>query len=352
MEQHTLTEREQEVAAQLLHGRSNKEIAAALHISERTVEFHLGNIYQKLDVASRVELILLMFRQENARLRQKLAESTGDSHAVNSDNQNIRRKRVAAPSLPKGMFKMFKPDALFEYLRVMPKRYKMLLGYLFLLVISPLLGYLLAQEGLYAAISFLLAAIVLGGGGLLFVWFWPVFGGHMAKRPFFPSMLKRYKAVIGFLYMIGVSLFTGYLMVQQGLYFGISYLLLALVLGAGSLLFGWFWRAIFKNRMGKRPFFLFLLLLSIMLGFVALLDASLIHTIARSIEKVSIELPGLYNEAQWLQNEAGEAYLFRRQHRVIGIPYWLLIVPFMTLFALLGDRWRRQFGQSEKLFTG
>jgi DNA-binding CsgD family transcriptional regulator len=53
-----LSNREQEVAALLLQGKSNKQIAAALHITQNTVEFHLKNIYAKLQVSSRTELML------------------------------------------------------------------------------------------------------------------------------------------------------------------------------------------------------------------------------------------------------------------------------------------------------
>jgi DNA-binding CsgD family transcriptional regulator len=53
-----LSRREREVVEQLLDGKSNKQIAAALSISERTVEFHLKNIYDKFLVGSRVELVL------------------------------------------------------------------------------------------------------------------------------------------------------------------------------------------------------------------------------------------------------------------------------------------------------
>ncbi len=53
-----LSNREQEVAALLLQGKSNKHIAAALQITQNTVEFHLKNIYAKLQVSSRTELML------------------------------------------------------------------------------------------------------------------------------------------------------------------------------------------------------------------------------------------------------------------------------------------------------
>ena len=53
-----LSSREWEVVKLLMEGKSNKLIALALGISERTVEFHLKNIYTKLYVSTRVELIL------------------------------------------------------------------------------------------------------------------------------------------------------------------------------------------------------------------------------------------------------------------------------------------------------
>jgi len=43
-----LTEREQDVLAQMAEGRSNKAIAAQLHLSGKTVESHSGHIFAKL----------------------------------------------------------------------------------------------------------------------------------------------------------------------------------------------------------------------------------------------------------------------------------------------------------------
>ncbi|MDA8189392.1 MAG: response regulator transcription factor [Dehalococcoidales bacterium] len=54
-EQPDLTEREMEVLQLVAKGKSNKEIAYALNVTERTIEFHVGNILSKLGVASRVE---------------------------------------------------------------------------------------------------------------------------------------------------------------------------------------------------------------------------------------------------------------------------------------------------------
>jgi NarL family two-component system response regulator LiaR len=53
-----LTEREMEVLQQLALGRSNKEIASALFIAEKTVRTHVSNILAKLGVASRTQAAL------------------------------------------------------------------------------------------------------------------------------------------------------------------------------------------------------------------------------------------------------------------------------------------------------
>jgi DNA-binding NarL/FixJ family response regulator len=53
----TLTNRELEVLHLLARGLRNKEIAARLSVSERTINFHLTNIYQKLQVSGRTEAL-------------------------------------------------------------------------------------------------------------------------------------------------------------------------------------------------------------------------------------------------------------------------------------------------------
>lgn len=57
-----LTAREAEVARLVVGGASNREIAGRMHLSVRTVEVHLGRVFQKLDVHSRTQLSLLVHR--------------------------------------------------------------------------------------------------------------------------------------------------------------------------------------------------------------------------------------------------------------------------------------------------
>jgi DNA-binding NarL/FixJ family response regulator len=51
-----LTERQTEVLALLVHGRSNRQIALELDCAEGTVEVHVKALFKKADVAGRTEL--------------------------------------------------------------------------------------------------------------------------------------------------------------------------------------------------------------------------------------------------------------------------------------------------------
>ncbi len=62
-EMDALTEREEEVLTHLVKGWTNLKMARELGVSERTVRFHLSNIYDKLGVASRAETIAWAIRQ-------------------------------------------------------------------------------------------------------------------------------------------------------------------------------------------------------------------------------------------------------------------------------------------------
>ena len=56
-----LTDREQTVFAQLAAGRSNREIASDLHLSEGTVKIHVGRILAKLGLRDRVQAVVLAY---------------------------------------------------------------------------------------------------------------------------------------------------------------------------------------------------------------------------------------------------------------------------------------------------
>jgi DNA-binding NarL/FixJ family response regulator len=59
----SLTERELEVIKALAQGKSNKEIARDLDISEKTVRNHASNIYKKLHIFDRTQAVIYAVRR-------------------------------------------------------------------------------------------------------------------------------------------------------------------------------------------------------------------------------------------------------------------------------------------------
>jgi DNA-binding NarL/FixJ family response regulator len=56
----SLTAREAEIVRMIIAGVSNKDIAFRLGVSDGTTKVHIGNVFRKLQVASRLELYLLV----------------------------------------------------------------------------------------------------------------------------------------------------------------------------------------------------------------------------------------------------------------------------------------------------
>ena len=84
-----LSNRESEVAELVSKGLSNKEVANQLFVTEKTVKFHLTNIYKKMNVKSRAQLIVwclphLGFVESEARI--EAAQPAGASVFNNTTN--------------------------------------------------------------------------------------------------------------------------------------------------------------------------------------------------------------------------------------------------------------------------
>jgi len=60
-----LTAREREVLAELAQGRSNREIARALHVAEKTVKAHVSSVLAKLGVQDRTQAALFAVRHQH-----------------------------------------------------------------------------------------------------------------------------------------------------------------------------------------------------------------------------------------------------------------------------------------------
>lgn len=97
-----LSNREAEVAELVSKGLSNKEVANQLFVTEKTVKFHLTNIYKKMNVKSRAQLIVwclphLGFVESEAR--QEAAQPAGAT-AYNTQPAAVMPTGNATITLP------------------------------------------------------------------------------------------------------------------------------------------------------------------------------------------------------------------------------------------------------------
>lgn len=58
----SLTNKEKEVLERIVEGKTSREVGQLLSISERTVKFHLRNIYSKLNVINRSQAVAMAMR--------------------------------------------------------------------------------------------------------------------------------------------------------------------------------------------------------------------------------------------------------------------------------------------------
>jgi len=74
-----LTRREDEVLSGLMKSLANKEIAANLNLSERTVKFHVSSLLAKFRVRGRMELVREASRQTASGIPMPLALAAGEA---------------------------------------------------------------------------------------------------------------------------------------------------------------------------------------------------------------------------------------------------------------------------------
>lgn len=90
-----LSNRESEVAELVTQGLSNKEVANRLFVTEKTVKFHLTNIYKKMNVKSRAQLIVWCLPNMTFTERKEQSQniqggpSYDQGHQGAQTNQNI-----------------------------------------------------------------------------------------------------------------------------------------------------------------------------------------------------------------------------------------------------------------------
>jgi DNA-binding CsgD family transcriptional regulator len=98
-----LTRREAEVLSGLMKSLANKEIAANLHLSERTVKFHVSSLLAKFRVRGRMELVREASRQTAGAMPVPLPVTSRDvsAFAEVAKNYSPARRSVAVVPLAK-----------------------------------------------------------------------------------------------------------------------------------------------------------------------------------------------------------------------------------------------------------
>ena len=95
-----LTRREEEVLNGVMRSQANKEIAAALNLSERTVKFHVSSLLAKFRVRGRMELVREATQHTSPNFPVHAPVATRESRPLVSRVMNYRRGGGAFMSMP------------------------------------------------------------------------------------------------------------------------------------------------------------------------------------------------------------------------------------------------------------
>ena len=102
--------REEDVVRLLMQGKSNNQIAYELGISVRTVEYHLGKVYAKLNVLSRSEAIILLSKIDMWKTATLKGSPQGESpvekidEGANIHDDLISQRRIAMKNISRSRY--------------------------------------------------------------------------------------------------------------------------------------------------------------------------------------------------------------------------------------------------------
>lgn len=164
-----LSPREKDVVGLLLQGKSNKQIALALGLSQRTVEFHLNNIYSKMQVGSRVELILLLGKTTEVNSNPVESTVVLDGEILDNGNQLVSPRWA---KLWRDTFSLIRKEVAmtirisFEDLENYLRNHSVLFGFLLFSAASLTTRFMLTELGLYYWLSYVLLGLILATGSI------------------------------------------------------------------------------------------------------------------------------------------------------------------------------------------
>lgn len=101
-----LTRREEEVLGGVMKSMANKEIAATLNLSERTVKFHVSSLLSKFRVRGRMELVREASRNTMGAMPMPMHAATMEPRAFGPMTQsfgNVSRSGTVVPLAKRSM---------------------------------------------------------------------------------------------------------------------------------------------------------------------------------------------------------------------------------------------------------
>lgn len=258
-----LSRRERDVADRLLQGMSNKQIALSLGISERTVEFHLNNIYSKIQVSSRVELILKLGKTPGGTTSSPVESTVVPGGEIPDNGSQSTGESRWAQSL-RNTFSLIRKEA-----------------------------------AMTIHISF------------------EELENYLKSHPFLFSLLA----------LLAAGLTTRYVIFDIGLYLWVSYLLLGLSLGAGSIRLG----RIMNGTKQVRPI-LFLLIAAGLPLLAAVFDQLYLNTALRFTDPVSISIASISATAEWLSSPDGGLHRSTQLSATSDLLWYIAIAYMISIF--------------------
>ena len=92
----SLSPSEENVATYVMMGLSSKEIGERLFVTEKTINFHLTNIYSNSGVKSRAEFVAMRSGISNVETRQAIMSTSNEKPLHSVLNQGARQVQVVS----------------------------------------------------------------------------------------------------------------------------------------------------------------------------------------------------------------------------------------------------------------
>jgi len=93
-----LSKCEVEVVILVLQGHTNSKVASALCVAEKTVKFHLTNVYKKLNISRRTEIVWTLPLADFIRVEEPVSNNITAKDINNTPQANEAAETIFIPA--------------------------------------------------------------------------------------------------------------------------------------------------------------------------------------------------------------------------------------------------------------